>query len=153
MTARQLASRMDRAAARIQPTIAKALTKASPEIVQAAREQSSGNVLTRILSRSVARGGLGHPYGLGSTGSKGPRGAIPYGDASKINAQSGFFRSRWNGSVSGFRLDVANDASYAAALLGGGSRTIPRPYDGPIKDLGGPLVAQSVRASVLALYK
>ena len=50
---------------------------------------SSGTVTTAQLRV------LNHPYGLGSSGPKGIRGPVPYGDASIINAQSGKFRDDW----------------------------------------------------------
>lgn len=87
-----------------------------------------------VMMRGSGSGtGLAHPYGLGTSGSKGPRGPIPYGNPAIINKQSGVFFNSWRiikAPVSlGPALFVENTTSYAEYLEKGTAKMIRRPLD------------------------
>jgi hypothetical protein len=77
----------------------------------------------------VSKGGLGAPYGHGSTGWLGPRGPVPYGDLAMINSQTDAFRSEWSLEAGkGFAM-VINQSSIAQFLVKGTSKMRARPID------------------------
>lgn len=91
---------------------------------------SSGDVPTAVLSARPP--GLNHPYGLGPSNARGPRGPIPFGDPAMINEQTGDFASHWgidrttsDGASEGAR--VFNDSPHADFLENGTETSRPRP--------------------------
>lgn len=77
------------------PELMTAENKTAEKGLAVAHKLSSGSIPTATLAAPVASGGLGHPYGHGSTGAAGPRGPIPYNDPSVINRQTGAFYAAW----------------------------------------------------------
>lgn len=74
---------------------------------------SSGTATEAMLSTPVSSGGYGHPYGHGSHGSAGPRGAIPNGgDSSVINIQTGQFMEGWEESYGHFIGNTMNNVLF-----------------------------------------
>lgn len=83
---------------------------------------SSGTATEAMLSRSVASGGYGHPYGFGKSGAAGVRGPIPNGgDPAKINIQTGEFAEGWEELVGFFKGDemvnsIVNETEHAKLI-------------------------------------
>lgn len=102
MTPKQAAAKLGRINAQLTGRDSKILARAQERVYKLAIAQTSGTVSQDTLDRN------GNPYGLGPTTPRGKkRGAIPYGDPGKINAQSGSLRSHWNKGA--IYIDSAGD--------------------------------------------
>jgi len=106
------------------------------EAMYRAHQLSSGTYSTDILSRPLALGGWGHPYGV--QGKIGRRTPPPYpnqfwhGLPAKINKQTGLFDASWNFSAPTLYGDIMvcsifNTAPYADDLATGDLLQMARP--------------------------
>ncbi len=83
-------------------------------------ELSAGSVKQSTLSQGPP--GLNNPYGYGPSNSRGPRGAVPYGNLAIINRQSDDFAASWDTvglvTTNSVTVLIFNTSPHAKFLLG-----------------------------------